>query len=135
MTPRSLTDVTGPTLLNRELSWLDLNNRVLDLAADPSEPLLERVKFCSIFSSNLDEFFMVRVAGLLDQVVARVNVRSPDGRTPQQSLAEVRERALELTAAQSRLWRDELVPALSAEGIVVGTVEDATEDELLELEA
>ena len=58
----------GQTLLNRELSWLDLNARVLDLAADPSEPLLERVKFCAIFSSNLDEFFMVRVAGLLDQV-------------------------------------------------------------------
>ena len=55
-------------LLNRELSWLDLNERVLDLAADPDEPLLERVKFCAIFSSNLDEFFMVRVAGLLDQV-------------------------------------------------------------------
>ena len=62
------------TLLNRELSWLELNKRVLDLAADPDEPLLERVKFCGIFSSNLDEFFMVRVAGLLDQVVARVNV-------------------------------------------------------------
>ena len=68
--------------MNRELSWLDLNDRVLDLAADTSEPLLERVKFCAIFSSNLDEFFMVRVAGLLDQVIARVNVRSPDGRTP-----------------------------------------------------
>jgi polyphosphate kinase len=134
MTPRSFTDVSGPTLLNRELSWLDLNKRVLDLSADPSEPLLERVKFCSIFSSNLDEFFMVRVAGLLDQVIARVNVRSPDGRTPQQALAEVRERALELTAAQSRLWREELVPALAGEGIVVGTVDDATPEEHAELE-
>jgi polyphosphate kinase len=122
------------TLLNRELSWLDLNKRVLDLAADLSEPLLERVKFCSIFSSNLDEFFMVRVAGLLDQVIARVNVRSPDGRTPQQALAEVRERVVELTAAQSRLWRDELVPALAAEGIVIATVEDATREEQAELE-
>ncbi len=69
---RPPTDVPVRTLLNRELSWLDLNARVLDLAADPVEPLLERVKFCAIFSSNLDEFFMVRVAGLLDQVVARV---------------------------------------------------------------
>jgi polyphosphate kinase len=127
--PRALTDLTDPTLLNRELSWLDLNKRVLDLAADPSEPLLERVKFCSIFSSNLDEFFMVRVAGLLDQVIARINVRSPDGRTPQQALAEVRERVLELTAAQARLWREELVPALGSEGIVVGTVDDATPEE------
>jgi polyphosphate kinase len=135
MTPRALTDVSESALLNRELSWLDLNNRVLDLAADSSEPLLERVKFCSIFSSNLDEFFMVRVAGLLDQVIARVNVRSPDGRTPQQALAEVRERVLALTAAQSRLWREELVPALAGEGIVVGTVDDATPQEHAELEA
>src|SRR3954451_3994100 len=122
MTPhRLLTDASSHTLLNRELSWLELNKRVLELAADPAEPLLERVKFLSIFSSNLDEFFMVRVAGLLDQVVARVNIVSPDGRTPQQVLAEVRERVLEQTAAQTRLWRDELVPALAAEGIVIGT--------------
>jgi polyphosphate kinase len=134
-TTRPLTDVSGSSLLNRELSWLDLNKRVLDLAADASEPLLERVKFCSIFSSNLDEFFMVRVAGLFDQVIARVNVRSPDGRTPQQALADVRERVLELTAAQSRLWREELVPALAAEGIIVGTVDDATPQEHSELEA
>ena len=59
-------------LLNRELSWLEWNARVLDLAEDPDEPLLERVKFCAIFSSNLDEFFQVRVAGLLDQVVSHV---------------------------------------------------------------
>jgi polyphosphate kinase len=135
MTSKALADVSGSSLLNRELAWLDLNNRVLDLAADRSEPLLERVKFCSIFSSNLDEFFMVRVAGLLDQVIARVNVRSPDGRTPQQALAEVRERVLELTAAQSRLWREELVPALAGEGIVVGTVDDATPEEHTELES
>jgi len=77
-TQRLSSEATGPNLLNRELSWLDLNKRVLELAADPDEPLLERVKFCSIFSNNLDEFFMVRVAGLLDQVVARVPVRSPD---------------------------------------------------------
>ncbi len=79
------------TLLNRELSWLDLNARVLDLASDPDQPLLERVKFCAIFSSNLDEFFMVRIAGLLDQLAAGLPVRSPDGRTPQQALTEVRE--------------------------------------------
>ncbi len=134
-TPRPITDTPSQTLLNRELSWLDLNKRVLDLAADPGEPLLERVKFCAIFSSNLDEFFMVRVAGLLDQIIARVSVRSPDGRTPQQALSEVRERVLELTSAQSKLWRDELVPALAAEGIFLGTVEDLTETERGELEA
>ncbi len=133
MPSRLLTD-SSATLLNRELSWLELNKRVLELAADGDEPLLERVKFLSIFSSNLDEFFMVRVAGLLDQIVARVNVRSPDGRTPQQALAEVREEVVAQTAAQSRLWRDELVPALAAEGIVIGTADDANEDELRELE-
>ena len=93
------------------------------------------MKFCGIFSSNLDEFFMVRVAGLLDQVIARVNVRSPDGRTPQAALVEVQERALELSAAQSKLWREDLCPALAAEGILIGTVDDATDEELRELEA
>ena len=74
---------TAPTpFLNRELSQLDLIRRVLDLAADPAEPLLERVKFCGIVSSILDEFFMVRVAGLHDQVVSGASVRTPDGRTP-----------------------------------------------------
>jgi polyphosphate kinase len=133
MTPQRLL-TPGNTLLNRELSWLDLNKRVLELAADTAEPLLERVKFLAIFSSNLDEFFMVRDAGLLDQVVARVAVVSPDGRTPQQVLAEVREGVVAQTAAQATLWRDELVPALAEEGIVIGTIDDATEEELEELE-
>ena len=69
-------------LLNRELSWVEFNARVLDLAADETQPLLERVKFCSIFSSNLDEFFMVRVAGLMGQEAAGFAVRSADGLTP-----------------------------------------------------
>jgi polyphosphate kinase len=128
-------DAPSLALLNRELSWLDLNARVLELAADPDEPLLERVKFCSIFSSNLDEFFMVRVAGLLDQVISGVAVRSQDGRSPQQALDEIRQGVLELSQAQSRLWRDELCPALAAAGIVVGSVEDATPAERAELEA
>ena len=128
-------DAHEPPLLNRELSWLDLNERVLDLAADPNEPLLERVKFCSIFSSNLDEFFMVRVAGLLDQIASGLSVRSRDGRTPQQTLAEIRTRALELTGEQSRLWREDLCPALAAEGIVIGTVDETTDAERAELEA
>ncbi len=134
-TQRPTSESPVGSLLNRELSWLDLNARVLDLAADASEPLLERVKFCAIFSTNLDEFFMVRVAGLLDQVVARVHVRSPDGRTPLQALADVRRRTLDLTAAQGELWRNELRPALAAEGIRVGTIEDANPEELRELEA
>jgi polyphosphate kinase len=125
---------TGPPFLNRELSQLDLIRRVLDLAADPAEPLLERVKFCGIVSSILDEFFMVRVAGLQDQVISGAAVRTPDGRTPQQTLAEIRRHVLELTADQTGLWRETLCPALAAEGICVGTVADATDDERQELE-
>jgi polyphosphate kinase len=122
-------------LLNRELSALDLMTRVLEVAVDRGEPLLERVKFCGIVSSILDEFFMVRVAGLLDQVASGLSVRSADGRTSQQTLLEVRERSTQLMTTQSRLWRDELCPALAREGILVGSVEDATEDELGELQS
>src|SRR6266516_4176366 len=111
-------------LINRELSFLDYDARVLALTRDPELPLLERVKFCSIFSQMLDEFFMVRVAGLSGQAAAGVTVRSPDGRTPQQTLREARERVLELQAEQARIWVNELCPALAAEGIVVSRVED-----------
>ncbi len=121
-------------LINRELSALDLMRRVLDLASDPTEPLLERVKFCGIVSVILDEFFMVRVAGLYDQVLAGLTGRLPDGRTPQQTLDEIRTRVLDLSAAQSHLWRDDLCPALAAEGIRVGTVADASKEELADLE-
>src|SRR5207244_2556631 len=100
-------------LLNRELSWLDYDARVLDRAADSSLPLLERARNCAYFSSNLDEFFAVRVAGLLDQVAAGLVVRSPDGRTAQQTLAEIRERGLDLSATQAKLWKRDLRPALA----------------------
>ena len=134
MTGKTDTAARTDRLLNRELSWLDFNARVLELAADPSVPLLERVKFCSIFSSNLDELFMVRVAGLMGQEAAGIAVRSADGRTPSMSLAEIRERVLELTARQSRLWSRELVPALAEEGIVVTQLDDCSDKELAELE-
>jgi polyphosphate kinase len=122
------------TLLNRELSHLEFHARVLELATDESLPLLERVKFCAIFSSNLDEFFQVRVAGLLGQAESGITVRSADGLTPQQALARIRERVLELSALQSRLWKRDLRPALAAEGITVGGIEDLSEKELGQLE-
>ena len=122
------------TLLNRELSHLEFHARVLELATDESLPLLERVNFCRIFSSNLDEFFQVRVAGLLGQAESGLAVRSADGLTPQQALARIRERVLELSAIQSRLWRRELRPALAAEGITVGGIEDLGSKELEKLE-
>jgi polyphosphate kinase len=121
-------------LLNRELSLLDFHARVLELAADESVPLLERVLFCSIFSSNLDEFFQVRVAGLLGQAESGLAVRSADGLTPQQALARIRERVLDLTAQQSRLWKRDLRAVLAAEEIVVGGIEDCGEKELKQLE-
>jgi polyphosphate kinase len=120
-------------LLNRELSWLDFNARVLEMAEDRGVPLLERVKFCSIFSSNLDEFFMVRVAGLLGQLDSGLSVRSADGRTPMEALVEIRKRMIDLTAAQSKLWQDELLPDLAEQGIVVGDVGDLRSKELDEL--
>jgi polyphosphate kinase len=128
--------VTEPAdrLLNRELSLLDFHARVLELAADESVPLLERIKFCAIFSSNVDEFFQVRVAGLLGQAESGVAVRSADGLTPQQALARIRARVLELTAQQSRLWRRQLRKALAAHGIVVGGIEDCDDKDLKRLE-
>ncbi|RDI75797.1 polyphosphate kinase 1 [Gaiella occulta] len=128
------TKVAEPRLLNRELSWLDFNARVLDLAQDPGQPLLERVRFCSIFSSNLDEFFMVRVAGLMGQEAAGFGVRSSDGLTPQQALARIRDRVVDLTARQAKLWKRELRPALAAEGIPVGTIDECGAKELRRLE-
>jgi polyphosphate kinase len=121
-------------LLNRELSWLDFNSRVLDLAADAEVPLLERVKFCSIFSSNLDEFFMVRVAGLMGQAATGFPVRSPDGRMPSVVLAEIRERVRDLTATQAKLWNRELRPALEEEGIAIKRIVECDERETAELE-
>ena len=120
-------------LLNRELSWLGWNSRVLAMAADPSLPLLERTRFCSIFSRNLDEFFMVRVAGLLDQLEAGVAVTSPDAWTPQYALREIRDRVLELSARQAKLWKRELSVGLDDAGIVVAQIEDFTKQELAEL--
>jgi len=121
-------------LLNRELSWLDYNARVLARASDPALPLLERSRNCAYFSSNLDEFFQVRVAGLTGQEEAGLLVRSPDGRTAPETLAAIREKTLELTAAQAKLWKRELRPALADAGVIVGEVEDCNRKELEELE-
>jgi polyphosphate kinase len=122
-----------PEPINRELSWLDFNERVLELAADERLPLLERVKFCSIFFSNLDEFFAVRVAGLLGQIAAGMSLRSPDGRSPEETLAAIRPRVLQLQASQSRLWRSELQLALARERLIVAVPDEASPRELREL--
>ena len=121
-------------LLNRELSLLDFHARVLELASDASVPLLERVKFSAIFASNVDEFFQVRVAGLLGQAESGIGMRSPDGLTPTQALAKIRTRVLELISQQSKQWKKQLRPALAEEGIVVGGIEDVRDKELKALE-
>ncbi len=127
------TAAAADRLINRELSFLDYDARLLELVHDQDLPLLERVFFCGIFSQMLDEFFMVRVAGLVGQAAAGVTVRSPDGRTPQQALADARKRVLELYVQQAHVWSRELVPALAAEGIVVSRVEELSDAERLEL--
>jgi polyphosphate kinase len=106
-----------PLYLNRELSWLDFNQRVLDEAADADVPLLERIKFLAITASNLDEFFMVRVGGL--RLVADEGSTKPDaaGMTPRRQLAAIQQRVHEMTAMQEHLYLEELEPALAAAGI------------------
>ncbi|HEX2054128.1 MAG TPA: polyphosphate kinase 1 [Actinomycetota bacterium] len=121
-------------LLNRELSWLDFNERVLAVAADEDVPLLERVRFCAIYSSNLDEFFMVRVAGLMGQAMSTGSSLSPDGMTAGETLSEIRSRALLAYKSQSQLWRNELQPALASQGILIGEVSECSQPELEELE-
>jgi polyphosphate kinase len=103
--------------LNRELSWLEFDARVLALAADADRPLLDRVRFLAIFARNLDEFFQVRVAGLQDQAAAGLGAISPDGSTPGAQMARIRQRVLELTRAAETLFAKELRPALDAAGI------------------
>src|SRR5437868_137447 len=116
-------------LLNRELSWLDFNGRVLALADDTSTPLLERAKFLAIFSQNLDEFFQVRVAGLKEQVIAGVGPTAPDGRSPAQQLLDLRLRVEELTVRQEQIFLEEVAPALADVGVRFSAWEELDEDD------
>jgi polyphosphate kinase len=114
ISPLSSTELERPDLyINRELSWIEFNRRVFQEAQDSRHPLLERVKFISIFETNLDEFIMIRLAGLKDQVVSRTAPRSPDGRTAEQQLIAVRQRLAPLVQEVRQYWRNELQPLLA----------------------
>jgi polyphosphate kinase len=118
--PREAPELDAPELYtNRELSWLQFNERVLELAEDESTPLLERVKFLAIYASNLDEFYMVRVAGLHDQVDAGIDARGPDGLAPGETIERIAERTRELGHRHSHQWADHVGPALAEHGIRV----------------
>ncbi len=115
--------------LSRELSWVAFNERVLQLATEPGIPLLERAKFCAITSTNLDEFFQVRVAALKDQIVAGIDRMSIDGRTPMQQLTAIGELIPGLVERLDHAFLDELVPALRSEGIDIVSYAGTTEPE------
>ncbi len=126
-------ELTDPGLyFNRELSWLDFNDRVLQLAEDESLPLIERLKFLAIFVTNLDEFFMVRVAGVHDQVEARVDARGPDGLPPTAALERIADKVRELDQRHAKQFTEVVCPELATHGIRIVSSEEADNPEALE---
>src|SRR6185295_17040640 len=123
-------EATGETIglsdprnfINRELSWIEFNRRVLEEAQDPTQPLIERVKFLAIVSSNFDEFFEIRVAGIKQQIESETSDVGPDGMTPTDTFNAIQRTVHELVATQYALWRDELTPLLAKNGIRVHDV-------------
>ncbi|MFL5834279.1 MAG: RNA degradosome polyphosphate kinase, partial [Solirubrobacterales bacterium] len=117
--------IDDPALyFNRELSWLDFNDRVLQLAEDAAQPLIERLKFCAIYSSNLDEFFMVRVAGLQEYVDAGIEKPREDGRSPAETIAAIGAAVREQTRRQTTVLDRVLRPALAEHGIRIQTCDE-----------
>src|SRR5689334_5961812 len=108
--------------INRELSWLEFNRRVLEEAQDPTQPLIERVKFLAIFSSNLDEFFEIRVAGIKQQIESETSDVGPDGLSPTETFNQIRKVVNELVETQYVLWNNELAPQLAKHGIRIRDV-------------
>ncbi len=110
--------------INRELSWLEFNRRVLEEAQDPTQPLIERVKFLYIFSSNLDEFFEIRVAGIKQQIESETSDVAADGLSPTETFNQIQRLAHELVATEYELWNKELIPQLAKNGIRVRNVSE-----------
>ena len=129
--PREAPALDSPELFeNREVSWLQFNERVLELAEDEQLPLLERVKFLAIYANNLDEFFMVRVAGLHDQVEAGIDARGPDGLSARETLDRITERNAELGRRHSAAWERDVRAALEEQGIRVTDISTCSGEEL-----
>src|SRR6266513_1921014 len=104
-------DFSDPAnFINRELSWLEFNRRVLEEAQDPSQPLMERVKFLSIFSSNRDEFFEIRVAGIKQQIESGTGDTGPDELSPTELFNAIQKKTHELVKTEYALWNDEILP-------------------------
>ncbi len=128
--PNPATAFQNPALyVNRELSWLEFNHRVLEEAQDTSNPLLERLKFLCIVSSNLDEFFEVRVAALRQQRLSNLNGAGPDGMNPSEQLTAISLRAHRMVEDQYRLWNEDLVPALEAQNVFFLHWDELTKEE------
>ena len=128
-------ELTDPSLyFNRELSWLDFNDRVLQLAEDPRVPLLERVNFAGIYEDNLDEFFMVRVAGLQDQVESKIDARGADAMGAADVIKLITQRTMDLRTRLCKCFSDEIRPALAEHGIRILSLEDANGREREEVE-
>src|SRR5216110_3692750 len=120
-------DFSDPTnFINRELSWLEFNRRVLEEAQDPTQPLIERVKFMTIFSNNLDEFFEIRVAGIKQQIQSETSDIGPDGMSPTETFNAIQRLVHELVATQYDFWNKELMPALAKNGIRLHDVAELT---------
>ena len=131
--PDSQPDLPADRFLDRELSWLDFNQRVLELAEDESIPLLERVHYLSIFASNLDEFFMVRVASLKRRVATGIAVQSASGNSPQEILVQISNKAKKLQTRHAELFKNQIEPALEGHGIKVvriSTLNETQKDKL-----
>ena len=126
---RAAQDLPADRFIDREMSWLDFNQRVLELAENEQVPLLERAKFVAIFANNLDEFFMVRVAGLKRRIAAGVAVRSMAGMLPRDLLERIHARSRELMDRQAEVWRRAVLPALAKDGIDILRWDELSQDE------